>query len=126
MKEVLGVVAVALVLLYIRSIYQGTTSAVTQGGDTSCLKVLGSTTSEQDGGTYIVGSVRNECGRNYPSVTVVFKLDASGPEAKTFRSPGAYAQAYIRDLKPSEMKRFKTALPIPKNGLYHFDKITAF
>ena len=99
-------------------------SANATGKAPSCLDIAGSTTNEDEGATYIIGSVRNDCDRSFSQVTVLFKLDAQ---------PGAFgdlpegnAYAYVRDLKPGQVRDFKTAQPVGKNASYRFDGINAF
>jgi hypothetical protein len=90
----------------------------------SCLALAGSTTSEEDGHTFIIGNIRNNCDHKVGSVTVSFKLDRPPGPQQPFSEGIAYA--YARDVAPGETRRFKTAVMIPKRATYHFDKINAF
>jgi hypothetical protein len=90
----------------------------------ACLEVLGHTTSEEEGRTYIIGSIRNHCQRSFGHVTILFKLN---------RAPGAsdglpegVAYAYGNDVKGGEVRKFKTALPVSRNAIYRFDGINAY
>jgi hypothetical protein len=88
------------------------------------LSGLGNTTREEEGLTYIVGSIKNDCDTKFGHVTVIFKLDREpGP---TESLPQAIAYAYSSDVEPGETRQFKTALPISKNSAHHFDGINAY
>ena len=90
----------------------------------ACLALVGNTTREEEGLTYIVGSVKNSCDSEFSHVTVVFKLDRErGP---TESLPEGIAYAYSRDVKPGETREFKTAMPVSKNSVYHFGEINAY
>jgi hypothetical protein len=118
MKFVVGILALLVVLAIRQAIidsYVDTMATVAKGGPASCLKMLGSTTAEEDGQTSIVGNLRNNCDGQVSQVTVVFTVDRGGT-----------AYAYVRDLKPGESRRFKTMFPIPKERTYRFERITAF
>lgn len=98
--------------------------AMSSSKSSSCLALLGSTTSVQDGQNFIIGNVKNNCDRKFGNVTVVFKVDrVSGP---TESLPEAIVYAYNRDVKPGETRRFKTVFPISKNSTYRFDGIKAY
>jgi len=93
-------------------------------GTPACLEVLGNTTSEVEGRTYIVGSIRNSCERDYGSVTISFKLDRTpGPMGDM---PEGVASAYSRNVKAGSTRDFKTTMPISKNATYRFDAINAY
>jgi len=54
-------------------------SMITSKGP-DCLELLGNTTSEEEGTTYIVGSIKNNCDRSFGQVTILFNLDRTpGP-----------------------------------------------
>jgi len=90
----------------------------------ACLEVLGSTTSEEDGVTYIVGSLRNTCDTKFSLVTVLFKLDrVSGPMEGM---SGGSIYAYSRDVVPGEVRQFKSAIPVSKDSSYRPDGINAY
>ena len=91
---------------------------------TSCLALQGNTTSEQDGRTYIVGSIRNNCDRRFSQVTISFKLDR--PPGASESLPQAIVTAYVRDVQPAAAAKFKTAMPVSKNATYRFDGFSAF
>src|ERR1041385_3135391 len=99
-------------------------ATVSSGGPASCLEMLGSTTAEENGVTSIVGNVRNNCDRSVGHVTVVFGLEPPNG-ARGSRTGGTF-YAYVRDLKPSETRRFKTMFPISKNRTYYFEGINAY
>jgi hypothetical protein len=128
MKIIAGILGI-VALLALRSAFQDgfqavVTSAVSDKSAT-CLALLGSTTSLEDGATYIIGNIKNKCDRKFGDVTITFKLDrpSSGPMAHM--SEGI-AYAYARDVEPGETRRFKTAVTVSSNATFHFDKITAF
>ena len=89
-----------------------------------CLEMLGSTTTEESGSTYIIGDVRNNCERRFSSVTVSFKLDRQSGPSENF--PETTIAAYSRDVGPGQTKQFKTVVPISKNSTYRFDAISAY
>lgn len=90
----------------------------------SCLEVLGNTTTEDNGTTYIIGSVRNNCDRKFSSVTISFKLDRTPGPMETM--PEASAYAYARDVTPGQTVQFKSAIPVSKNATYRFDRVTGY
>jgi hypothetical protein len=90
----------------------------------TCLEMLGSTTTEDAGATYIIGNVKNGCDHRIDSVTVIFKLDRPPESAEYLPQGDAYA--YVRDVKPGETRPFKSALPVSRNTTYRFDGINAF
>jgi hypothetical protein len=92
--------------------------------NTTCLELAGSTTTEENGQTYIVGSIKNNCDKNYGNVTVSFKIDSND-------NPGGFPQggmalAYGRDIQSGTTWEFKTQMPIPRGSTYRLDEITAF
>ena len=120
---IFGLLFILGVRYFVRGVFQGVVHQATTNS-TSCLALLGSTTSEQDGHTYIVGSVRNNCTRQFSSVTVSFKLDRPRGAMQNFSQAIAYA--YTRDLKPSETRSFKSAVPLSKDVTYRFDGFNAY
>jgi hypothetical protein len=74
------------------------TSTVTANA-ADCVSMLGNTTNELDGVTYIVGTIRNTCDHPIGSVTVIFKLE-QGYGSKSPWHEG-FAQAYERDVQIS-------------------------
>jgi hypothetical protein len=89
-----------------------------------CLTLAGSTTREEQGSTYIIGSVRNRCETRFSHVTVVFKLDRR--DSKVTSLPEASIMAYLNGVKAGETREFKSAFRIDKNTSCRFDRITAF
>jgi hypothetical protein len=90
-------------------------SMITSKGP-DCLEVLGSTTAEEEGSTFIVGSFKNNCDQGFGSVTILFSLDRTpGPLGDL---PEGVAYAYSRDIKAGEIRDFKTALPVSRNATY--------
>ena len=87
----------------------------------SCLELLGNTTTEDNGTTYIIGSVRNNCDRKFSSVTISFKLDRISENV-----PAGSAYAYARDIGPNQIAQFKSAIPVSRNAIFRFDGITAY
>jgi hypothetical protein len=99
-------------------------SAATASNAPGCLEVLGNTTSEEEGRTYIVGSIRNSCDRDYGNVTLSFRVDrSSGPLGDMAE---AVAYAYSRNVKARSTREFKTAVTISKNATYRFDGVNAY
>jgi len=99
-------------------------SVVSGGRSSDCLEMAGSTTTEEEGATFIVGSIKNNCDHGFAQVTILFNVD---------RAPGAFgdlpegvAYAYSRDVKAGEIRDFKTAVPISKNSTYRFQGINAY
>jgi hypothetical protein len=90
----------------------------------TCLEMLGNTTTEENGTTYIIGSVRNNCDRKFGYVTITFKLDRQRGPMENFSE--ASVSAYSRDVEPGQTKEFKTFAPISKDVTYRFDAITAY
>jgi len=124
MRKILGLIAVLAIGYYIRGVvWNRVVSGVTEN-NSDCLAVLGSTTTEVDGGNYIVGNVQNNCDRSFSNVTVTFKLDRTQGVSESFSEGGAYA--YVRDVKAGESREFKSALPVAKNATFRFDGINAF
>jgi len=90
----------------------------------ACLEIMGNTTTEENGSTYIVGSVRNNCDRKFGYVTVTFKLDRQPGSSGAFSE--TTVSAYSRDIGPGQTKEFKSFAPVSKNSTYRFDAISAF
>jgi hypothetical protein len=128
MKFAIGILALLVVLGIRQAItdtYVETVATVSAGGPAKCLEVRGSTTLEEDGKTYIIGNLRNNCGRSVGQSTVVFSLEPDSA-SRTGGRAGGTLYAYVRDLKSGETRRFKTMFPIPKNRPFHFESINAF
>ncbi|HTS61765.1 MAG TPA: hypothetical protein VMH28_07055 [Candidatus Acidoferrales bacterium] len=121
---VLGLLAILAVRSLIQNQYENVMAGVATGDASKCLAMAGNTTSEEDGRTYIVGSVRNTCTREIRQVTIAFKLDRQR-DAKA-DLPGAPVFAYVNDVKAGETRRFKTAFPVGKDAIYRFDGFNAF
>ena len=113
------------VLGYItRPLFRSFITSATSDHAAACLEMLGNTTTEENGITYIIGTVRNNCERKFGSVTVTFKLERQpGPMENFSEVP---VSAYARDVGPGQTKQFKTAMPISKNSTYRFDAISAY
>jgi len=126
-KVLIACVFGAVGLLALRSfLHDGFHKAITTATKDhagECLSLAGSTTREENGRAYIVGSVRNRCDMKFSNVTVAFKIDRQ--ESKV-RLPGAPILAYAKDLKPGETREFKTQFPIDPKMTFRFDKISAF
>lgn len=123
MRTIIGLIVIFGIGYAIRSVFQHTITTVTTGSSLDCLAVVGSTTTEDEGRTYIVGSIQNNCDRSFGNVTVLFKVD-SGNGA--FGSREGVAYAYGRNVKAGEVKQFKTAMPISKESTFRFDGVNAF
>jgi hypothetical protein len=99
----------------------------TTGKAPVCLYLAGSTAAEEEGRTYIVGSIKNNCDRNFIDVMVLFKLDRPpGPPGPLGDLAAPVASAYARDVKAGEVREFKTAVPVSRDTTYRFDGINAF
>ena len=123
MKGFLGLVAILAIGYYIRGVVWNRVVSSATAPTSDCLAVLGSTTSEDEGRTYIVGSIQNNCDRNFGNVTVLFKVD--NPNASGSFSEGV-AYAYGRNVKAGEVQQFKSAMPVAKNATFRFDGVNAF
>jgi len=106
-----------------RHLFRSFITSATSDHAAACLEMLGSTTTEEDGNTYIIGTVRNNCERKFGNVTVTFKLDRQPGPMENLDAP---VSAYARDVGPDQTKQFKTAVPISKNSTYRFDAISAY
>ena len=128
MKVIAAVLGLVTLLAIRSALYNGVQTAVTSATTNKsgqCLVLVGATTSLQDGGTYIVGSIRNQCDRPFLDVTTVFKLDPPMQGPMT-HSSGFYSQAYSREVKPHELRKFKSAMPVPADTIFHLDSIRGF
>jgi len=127
--KAIGAVLLLVALLAIRSAvtggFQTALTSATTNKSGQCLVLAGATTSLRDNGTYIVGSVRNQCDRGFLDVTVVFKLDPP-MQGNMSHSSGFYSQAYLRDVKPNELRQFKSVMPVPADTIFHLDSIRGF
>ncbi len=125
MKAAIVTVVSLLALGYFtRPLFRSFITSATSDKAAACLEMLGNTTTEENGITYIIGSVRNHCDRRFGSVTVTFKLDRTpGP---TQDMPESTVSAYSRDVEPGRTAQFKTAVPVAKDSTYRFDAITAY
>ena len=94
----------------------------------NCLALLGYTTREEEGRTFIVGSIRNDCGRTYGNLQITFQLPRSNDlmARSSVELPAGVAYAYGRDLKPGEIWRFKTLFPVSKDAVFQLGEITAY
>jgi len=106
-----------------RPLFRSFITSATSDHAAACLVLLGSTTTEEDGNTYIIGTVPNNCERKFGNVTVTFKLDRQPGPMENLDAP---VSAYARDVGPDQTKQFKTAVPISKNSTYRFDAISAY
>jgi hypothetical protein len=124
MKALFGILVLIALALAARGLFQHFIVSTISSNSSDCLDVVGSTTSEVDGGTYITGSVRNSCDRDFGNVTISFKLDATPGPFGTMSGGGAFA--YARNVKAGESKEFKTSMPVPKEATYRLEGINAF
>jgi hypothetical protein len=90
----------------------------------ACLELAGSTTTEENGQMYIVGSITSHCDTKYGYVHVGFKIERS--DSGENLPQGGMVFAYGRDIQPGETWKFKTDMPIPRNSSYRLDGITAY
>jgi hypothetical protein len=127
-KNLLGAV-LAIVLLGggLRFLYSRVTSAATQD-NSSCLVLAGSTTSEENNRTFILGTVRNDCDRRFLAVTVSFKVSQRSPFAKAGdddRMPDMYVTAHGTNLAAGESMQFKTQSFMNMTG-FQLESINGF
>jgi hypothetical protein len=108
---------------YISQQYQHAIAAVTSGGPSSCIAMVGSTRTEENGHTYIVGTIRNNCGRTVGHVTVTFKVDRQSESAFHSDAP---VYAYVNDIPAGETRTFRSMFQIAKDVGFRFDRIIAF
>jgi hypothetical protein len=120
-STILGLAGVIVIWGGIRYLYSYVISEATRD-NSSCLVLEGSTTSEEDRSTYIVGSVRNNCDRRFLSVMVSFKLYPSSDDA--IRTPMVIS-AHGSNLKPGESWQFKTSAFTHNNG-YQLDSVRGY
>jgi len=127
MKGPAGILALIVVLAAgytARTWFRDYVGAMTGSKGPTCLELAGNTTAEEEGRTYIIGSVRNNCTRGFGQVTINFKLDRTpGPGVDL---PQAVIYAYARDVNAGETRRFKSYLPIPKKATYRFEGFNAY
>ena len=149
---ILGLVALVAARYALHTGFRSLVISATTDKAATCLAMLGNTTREQEGLTYIVGSIKNNCDQKFGHVTVAFKIDRpsgstvglpeaidpygsrvqSGqtqkfkPSGSTIDLPEALVLAYSSDVKPGETRNFKTAMHISANSTYRFDGIKAF
>jgi len=121
---ILGLIAILTLRYVLNDWFRNHVIATATGKAASCLMMVGSTTSPQEGRTFIIGNIRNDCGRKFGNVTIVFKLDR--PSGPTENLPQAVVYAYSSDVEPGEIRKFKTFIPIPRDATYRFDGINAY
>jgi len=120
----LALVVISVAGYFTRPLFEGFILSVASNKAPACLEMLGSTTTEDSGITYIIGTVRNSCDRKFSSVTVSFKIDHQrGP---TGEFPEYTASAYSRNVESGQIKEFRTSSPVSKNATYRFDAISAY
>jgi hypothetical protein len=123
---VVGILIVVAVGYWIRTAFRSTMSAAMTAGVTpACLELMGSTTTEDNGVTKIIGSVRNSCDRKYGTVIVSFKLSRADQNGPLANFPESVITASVSDLKPGDTKDFKT-LPVSSSTTFRFDEMRAF
>jgi len=123
MAMVAAVLAFLGFRLFVQHQLQATmTSATTNAA--GCLSMIGNTTREENGATYIVGSFKNDCARSVGQVTIIFKVD--GAMDSNFNHRDSFFQAYERDVAAGETRNFKTLFSMGKNATYRFDSFNAF
>jgi hypothetical protein len=123
--SILTLVCVLGAVYFVRTHFANWILSAASGSTPTCLELVGSTTSEVDGVTHIIGSVRNNCDRKYLYVQVAFTLDRSNDS--TVRDlPEMKTSAAVRDLESGATASFQTVLPVSRNTIYRFDGITAY
>jgi len=106
----------------LRFLYGYVISAATQDNST-CLVLEGSTTTQENETTYIVGSVRNNCDRRFLTVIVSFKLNPSSDDG--IRYP-LIVSAHGSNLKAGESWQFKTSAIGNTNNGYQLDSVRGY
>lgn len=117
---VIALVAVFLVIGGFRFLFNHVMSAATEDNST-CLVLEGSTTTEDNHVTYIIGTVRNGCSRRFLNVNISFKLN---PQPNGMVQAG-YVTAHASNLEPGQSLEFKTTGFTNNNG-YQLDKLSGF
>ncbi len=120
---ILGLIVLLVLAYNFRQWFRSRLLSAT-GKAPTCMTVSGYTTAEDEGRTFIVGNLQNNCDRKFDSITVLFKLDRVPGPAESL--PEAVVYAYSRDLAPGETRRFKAAFPIASNATFRFDGINAY
>lgn len=120
----LAFIVVSVVGYFTRQWFGDIILAVASNKAPACLEMLGSTTTEENGVTYIIGSVRNSCDRKFGRVTVSFKVDHQ--RVATGELPEFTVPAYSRNIEPGQIKEFRTSAPVSKDASYRFDSISAY
>jgi hypothetical protein len=121
---ILALIVIVAASYWIRTSFEEAVTSITSDKTSSCLSLLGNTTSEENGRTYIVGSLRNNCDRKFSQVTVLFKPGPASVGTTVMPDAGAYA--YTSDVKPGETRTFKSALPVSQDSSYRFDGFNAY
>jgi len=122
---ILGLIAFVGIGFVTRGLFQHYIIAeVTTDHAKSCLELLSNTTTEEEGHTYIIGTIKNNCDRTFSHVTVLFKLDHGAV-------PGAFetdapVYAYGSDVKSGDIRQVKSFNPISSSATYRFDSINAY
>lgn len=107
-----------------RGLFRNYLISMTSAKAPGCVELLDRTTRDEEGLTFIIGSIQNNCDRKVSNVTVVFKLDRTPGLGESL--PEGIVYAYIRDVKPGEIRPFKSALPISRTSTFRFDRISAY
>ncbi|MBZ5674039.1 MAG: hypothetical protein LAP61_07310 [Acidobacteriia bacterium] len=120
----LALIVLSVTGYFTRPLFESFILSVATSKAPACLDMLGNTTTEDNGGTYIIGSIRNSCDRKFGRVTVSFKIDHQ--RVATGELPEATVSAYTRDLEPGQTKEFRTSTSVSKDTSYRFDAISAY
>ena len=122
--RLLALIVVSVTGYFTRPLFERYVLAVAASKAPPCLELLGSTTTEDNGISYIVGSVRNSCDQKFSRVTVSFKIDHQ--RVATGELPETVVSAYGRNLEPGQVKEFKSTMPVSKDTTFRFDSISAY
>ena len=114
MACILGLIAVLALRSALHRGVQGVVTSATTDKAAICLTMLGATTREENGFTYIVGSIRNNCNRKFDNVTTAFKLDRP-PGSNTYLTTFEFKRFAV---SPGETRKFKTMFHIGRNSTY--------
>ena len=127
MKSIKGILLALIAFLALRYAFlYGVQSIVTSAStnQASCLSMLGNTTRDVDGQTYIVGSIRNDCSRRMDHIVIKFKIDR--PADSNLGRSDVPISVYSNDVAPGETREFKSMFPIAKNTIFRYDGMTAY
>jgi len=106
MKGILGLIAIIVAGYALRTGFGHFMNSVGNDKGSTCVELLGNTTTEEENGpTYITGSVRNNCDYRISQITIAFKTDRTAENQSE-----DMAFAYSSDVKPGEIREYQNNL----------------